>query len=121
MQHQTGMQLNVARQIAPEAQRSVDTLRGHHLLGGVQRDDLLPGPAGDLDACLDQPQAHATPRAWGSTASSRTLAWPGCSAPGPVDRPVELHGGRTDDAPAATATSTVANPARQATSASTPK
>jgi hypothetical protein len=71
------VQLNIARRIAPEAHGSVDTLSSHHLLGSVPRGDLLPGSAGNLDARLDQPLAHATPphsRAHGQ--SSSTVAVP---------------------------------------------
>jgi hypothetical protein len=44
LQDQISVHLNVARPVTLEAQGSVDTLRGHHLLGGMQRDDLLPAP-----------------------------------------------------------------------------
>ncbi len=98
LQDQIRVQLDIARPVTPEAQGSVDTLRGHHLLGGVQRDVLLPGAPGDLDARLNQPPAHASspgPRVHGKQPD---VGLAGLQALSPFDRPVELDSGRADDA-----------------------
>jgi len=84
----------------------------------VQRNDLLPGAPGDLDARFDEPPAHAASPGPGVHGQQPDVGLAGLQALGPVDGPVELDGGRADDAPAA---STVANRARRLTSASRPK